>query len=66
MTAHRGEAEMRPQRADNVLGVIRLIGVPHKADGNNFRAVHEDSSDLDLLAAVALKDKDMHKNETIT
>lgn len=53
---HCGEGEMRPQRADHVLREVRLVGVPHEADGNDLRGVHEDASDPDLLPAFALKE----------
>lgn len=47
---------MRPQRANHVLREVRLVRVPHEADGNDLRAVHEDASDPDLLPTFALRE----------
>jgi len=46
---------MRPQRADNVFCEVRLVRVPDEADGNDLWGVHEDPSDPNPLATVALK-----------
>lgn len=61
-STHRGEGEMRPQRADHVLGEVRLVRVPHEADGNDLRGVHEDASDPDLLPTFALRERRRPKN----
>lgn len=58
---------MRPQRANHVLREVRLVGVPHEADGNDLRGVHEDASDPDLLPTFALREmkrpKKLHRQE---
>lgn len=47
---------MRPQRADNILGEVRLVRIPDEADGDYLRGVHEDPSDPDPLTTVALEE----------
>lgn len=49
---------MRPQRADNFFCEVRLVRVPDETYGNDLWGVHEDPSDLNPLAAVALEKKD--------
>lgn len=46
---------MRSQGADHIICEVRLVRVPDKAYCNNFWGVHEDPSDLNPLATVALK-----------
>lgn len=64
-STHRGEGEMRPQRANHVLHEVRLVGVPHEADGNDLRGVHEDASDPDLLPTFALRERKRPKKNTL-
>lgn len=54
---YRGEGELRPQGANDVLRQVRLVRVPHEADGHDLRRVHEDASDPDPLPAFALTKK---------
>lgn len=55
---------MRSKRADNILSEVRLVRVPDEAYGDYLWGVHEDPSDINPLATVALKkkNKDSGKN----
>lgn len=61
---------MRSKRADNILSEVRLVRVPDEAYGNYLWGVHEDPSDINPLATVALKKKKktqtQNKNNGIT
>lgn len=59
---HRRKTEMRPQRSDNVFCEVRLVRVPDEAYGNYLWGVHEDPSDPNPLATVALAKKDTEKD----
>lgn len=52
---------MRPQWADNILCEVWLVRIPDKANGNYRWGVHEDPSDPNPLATVALEKKDKEK-----
>lgn len=59
---------MRPQWADNIFCEVWLVRVPDKTYGNYLWRVHEDPSDPNLLATVALekKNKDTEKLYSFT
>lgn len=48
---------MRSKRADNILSEVRLVRVPDEAYSDYLWGVHEDPSDINPLATVALKNK---------
>lgn len=40
---------------NDVLGEVRVVGVPHQADGDDLRTVEEDAGHPELLAALTLR-----------
>lgn len=54
---HVSEVQAGPQGVDDVLGEVRVVRVPHQADGDDLGAVEEDASHPQLLTALTLKRK---------
>lgn len=57
------EAQAGSQGVDDVLGQVRVIGVPHQADGDDLRTVEEDASHPQLLTALTLRKRRRKKGE---
>lgn len=55
MEPYPRKVEMWPKRADDVLSQVRLFRVPNETNGDDFRAVHQNSADLNTLPTVALR-----------
>lgn len=57
---------MRSERTDNIFCEVWLVRVPDEAYGNYLWGVHEDPSDPNPLATVALQKKDKGKDYSFT
>lgn len=55
------QVQTRAEGPDDVVGEIRLLGIPHEPNGDDLRTVEEHPADLNALATVALQDRGRRK-----
>lgn len=55
------EAQAGSQGVDDILSQVRVIRVPHQADGDDLRTVEEDASHPQLLTALTLRKRKRKK-----